>query len=123
MPVFHYWLLLLWIIVGACLRFINLGLLPPWTDESATMVFSLGNSFYQVPINQFISVPTLMEPLQLNHSAGINDVTQLLLTESTHPPLYFVLTHFWLKLFPSTDGLVSLWGARSLSAGLGHLDI
>lgn len=123
MPLQHFWLLLLWIVVGACLRFIHLGALPPWTDESATVVFSLGNSFYNVPLNQFISLQTLVEPLQLNSSAGINNVTNLLLTESTHPPLYFVLTHLWLKLFPAVDGLVSIWAARSLSALLGIMAI
>jgi uncharacterized membrane protein len=123
MPYQHYWLLLLWIIIGTCLRFIHLGILPPWTDESATLVFSLGNSFYNVPLNQFIGLPTLLEPLQLNAQAGIGDVIHLLQTESTHPPLYFVLTHLWLKLFPSVDGLVSLWAARSLSALLGVLGI
>jgi uncharacterized membrane protein len=123
MPYQHYWLLLLWIIIGTCLRFIHLGILPPWTDESATLVFSLGNSFYNVPLNQFIDLQTLIEPLQLNAQAGIGDVIHLLQTESTHPPLYFVLTHLWLKLFPSIDGLVSVWAARSLSALLGVLGI
>ena len=123
MPYQHYWLLLLWIILGTCLRLINLGILPPWTDESATLVFSLGNSFYNVPLNQFIGLPTLLEPLQLNSQAGIGDVIHLLQTESTHPPLYFVLTHLWLKLFPPVDGLVSVWAARSLSALLGVLGI
>ena len=115
----HFLLLWLWIIVGTCLRFIHLAALPPWTDESATMVFSLGNSFYDVPLNKFIDLPTLIEPLRLNDNAGINDVTELLLTESTHPPLFFILTHLWLMLFPGVDGLVSLWAARSLSALLG----
>ncbi|MEM8674551.1 MAG: glycosyltransferase family 39 protein [Cyanobacteria bacterium P01_G01_bin.67] len=123
MPFPHFWLLLVWVIVGTCLRLIHLGMLPPWTDECATVVFSLGNSFYNVPLNQFISLQTLMEPLQLNPSAGINNVIDLLLTESTHPPLFFVLTHLWLKLFPTADGLVSIWAARFLSAGLGVLAI
>jgi uncharacterized membrane protein len=123
MPYQHYWLLLLWITIGTCLRLINLGTLPPWTDESATLVFSLGNSFYHVPLNQFIGLQTLLEPLQLNSQAGIGDVIHLLQTESTHPPLYFVLTHLWLKLFPPVDGLVSVWAARSLSALLGVLAI
>lgn len=123
MPFPHFWLLLLWIVVGAYLRFVDLGTLPPWTDESATVVFSLGNSFYDVPLNQFISLPTLMEPLQLNASAGITDVIDLLRTESTHPPLYFVLTHLWLKLFPPIDGLVSIEAARSLSALFGVMAI
>lgn len=123
MPAKHFWLLVSWVFIGACLRFIHLGTLPPWTDESATLVFSLGNSFYDVPLNQFISLSTLLKPLQLNESAGINDVINLLLTESTHPPLYFVLTHLWLKLFPSVDGLVSIWAARSLSALFGVMAI
>ncbi|MEL6441588.1 MAG: hypothetical protein AAFQ80_20335 [Cyanobacteria bacterium J06621_8] len=119
----HFWLLIAWIVVGTWLRFHNLGELPPWTDEFATMVFSLGNSFYKVPLDQFINLSTLMEPLQLNANGNINDVAHLLQTESTHPPLYFMLTHLWLKLFPAADGLVSVWGARSLSAGLGVLAI
>lgn len=119
----HFWLLLLWMVVGTCLRFIHLGSFPPWTDESATVVFSLGNSFYNVPLNQFISLQTLVEPLQINASAGINHVSDLLLTESTHPPLYFVLTHLWLKLFPAVDGLASIWAARSLSALFGVMAI
>ena len=123
MPYLHFWLLLLWTIIGTCLRFINLGELPPWTDESATVAFSLGNSFYNVPLNQFIDLQTLLEPLELNPNAGIGDVIHLLLTESTHPPLYFVLTHLWLKLFPSEAGLASIWAARSLSALLGILSI
>ena len=123
MRFFDYWLLLLWIVVGACLRFVNLGELPPWTDESATVVFSLGNSFYNVALNRFISLQDLLEPLQLNSDAGIKDVIDLLRTESTHPPLYFVLTHLWLKLFPPMDGLVSIWAARSLSALWGVMGI
>ena len=123
MPAQHFWLLLLWIVIGGGFRLIHLGTLPPWTDESATIVFSVGNSFYNVPLNQFIDLSTLLEPLQLTESAGINDVTNLLLTESTHPPLYFVLTHLWLKLFPPVDGLVSIWAARSLSALFGVMAV
>lgn len=123
MPYQHLLLLLLWIAIGACLRFVHLGVLPPWTDESATVVFSLGNSFYDVPLNQLIGLETLLEPLQTNPEAGIRDVIHHLLSESTHPPVYFALTHLWLKLFPSEEGLVSIWAARSLSAFLGVISI
>lgn len=123
MPYKHFLLLFLWIVIGACLRFIHLGTLPPWTDESATIVFSLGNSFYNVALDQFIGLETLLEPLQLNLDAGIGDVIDRLLTESTHPPVYFALTHLWLKLFASESGVVSIWAARSLSASLGVLSI
>ena len=32
---------------------------PPWNDEFATVVFSLGNSFRTVPINQAIALDVL----------------------------------------------------------------
>lgn len=116
-------LLLVWIGVGAGLRLLNLAGKSPWTDEFSTLVFSLGNSFRGVPLDQAIALDTLLQPLQPNPAAGINDVIHNLVTESNHPPLYFVLTHLWLKLFPPDGGLVSLWGARSLAALLGAASI
>ena len=116
-------LLLLWITIGTLLRFAGLGVLPPWTDECATTVFSLGNSFYSLPLNQFMGVETLLSPLKPSPDAGISDVIHYLLTESTHPPVYFALTHLWLKLFPLEDGIVSIWAVRSLSALLGVISI
>ena len=119
----HWLLLSLWVVVGVCLRFFHLGELPPWTDESATLVFSLGKTFYNVPLDKFIGLETVLEPLQIDPEAGIKDVIRYLMSESTHPPVYFVLTHLWLKFFASDTGLVSLWTARSLSAFLGVISI
>ncbi|MEW5858332.1 MAG: phospholipid carrier-dependent glycosyltransferase, partial [Cyanobacteriota bacterium] len=116
-------LLLVWIGVGTGLRLLNLAGKSPWTDEFSTLVFSLGNSFRGVPLDQAIALDTLLQPLQPNPAAGIQDVIHNLVTESNHPPLYFVLTHLWLKLFPSDGGLVSLWGARSLAALFGVASI
>ncbi|AOY79760.1 glycosyltransferase family 39 protein [Moorena producens JHB] len=116
-------LLLLWITIGTLLRFAGLGVLPPWTDECATTVFSLGNSFYSLPLNQFMGVETLLSPLKPSPDAGISDVIHYLLTESTHPPVYFALTHLWLKLFRLEDGMVSIWAVRSLSALFGVISI
>lgn len=123
MPYQHFLLLFFWIVIATLLRFTNLGALPPWTDESATVVFSLGNSFYNVGLDQFIGLETLLEPLQVSSATGISDVIDRLLSESTHPPVYFVLTHLWLKLFFPEAGLASIWGARSLSALLGIISI
>ena len=55
-------LLVFWTIIGGILRFTNLGAKSPWTDEFATMVFSLGNDFRSVPLNQLISLDTLLQP-------------------------------------------------------------
>jgi uncharacterized membrane protein len=118
------WVLLgLWVVIGAILRFTNLMAKPPWTDEFATMVFSLGNDFRSVPLNQVISLDTLLQPLRFNADAGIGDVVSLLLQEDNHPPLYFVLVHLWVKLFPHTGEYVDVWVMRSLPAFLGVLSI
>lgn len=120
---FHPLLLLVWIAIGAGLRFLALTGKPPWTDEFATLVFSLGNSFQRVPLDQAIPLATLLQPLQPNPSAGASQVIHHLITEDHHPPLYFVLAHWWMQWFPNSDGYVSLWAARSLPALLGVASI
>ncbi len=116
-------LLLLWVVIGGILRLSQLSAKPPWTDEFATLVFSLGNHFTSVPLDRLIDIHTLLQPLQLNSGATIGDIVTLMLREDNHPPLYFVLSHLWLKAFPAVGGYVSLWGARSLSVLLGILSI
>lgn len=112
-----------WIVLGAVLRFAYLADKPLWTDEVATIVFSLGNSFQPVPLNEVLTADQLIEPLRMNPEAGAASVLDHLLGESNHPPLYYLLTHYWLRLFPTDDGLVSLWGVRSLAALFGVLSI
>ena len=116
-------LLLVWITIGTSLRFIGLEKLPPWTDECATIVFSLGNTFREVPLNQIISSDILLQPLQVISNTGISDVTEHLFNESTHPPVYFIINHLWMKLFSSGGELASILAARSLSAILGVASI
>ncbi|MDM9385627.1 glycosyltransferase [Chlorogloeopsis sp. ULAP01] len=119
----NLFLLLIWLVIAISLRLINLTAKPPWTDEFSTLVFSLGNSFLPVPLNEPITIDILLQPLQPQPTASIQDVLANLFSESNHPPLYFVLTHLWMKLFPTQAGLVSLWGARSLAAIFGALSI
>lgn len=111
--------LLVWIVLGLGLRLVRLTAQPPWTDECATLTFSLGNSFLGVPLDRPISADTLLQPLHVNPAAGVADVVGHLMSESTHPPIYFALAHGWMRLFPSDGGLVNLWAARSLPALLG----
>ncbi len=119
----HPLLLLVWIAIGAVLRFSQLTEKPPWTDEFATLVFSLGNSFQPVPIDRVISLETLLQPLRLNPSAGAPAVLHHLFTEDHHPPLYFLLAHWWMQLVPTSGEYVSLWAARSLPAVFGVVSI
>jgi uncharacterized membrane protein len=115
-------LLLLWTAIAFILRFANLDSKPLWTDEFSTLVFSLGNSFRGMPIDLPISLSTLLEPLQFRPSANTADVLSNLLLESNHPPVYFMLAHWWMRLFaPSGDSLV--WISRSLPALLGIISV
>jgi uncharacterized membrane protein len=119
----NFILLSLWIIIGGFLRFHQLTSKSPWTDEFATLVFSLGNNFRAIPLNQIISSETLLQPLQINPSANISDVVNLLLNEDNHPPFYFVLLHLWLNLFSSSGETVNLWAGRALPVLFGILAI
>lgn len=115
-------LLLLWTAIACILRFANLDSKPLWTDEFSTLVFSLGNSFRGVPLDRAIALPILLQPLQFSSGAGIADVLNHLLLESNHPPVYFMLAHWWMRLFgPSEDSLV--WIGRSLPALLGVISV
>lgn len=116
---YRFLILLFWIILGFALRVNNLGLKPPWSDEWATLVFSLGNSFRSIPLNEFISLDIILDPLRLNAAKTAHDAVHNLLAESTHPPIYFVLNHWWLDLIGSDGSLVSIWGGRFLSCLLG----
>lgn len=120
----HVLLLLLWTLLGLSLRFANLTDKPLWTDEFSTIVFSLGNSFLGIPIDQAISAEALLQPLKPVPNAEVSAIVENLFRESNHPPLYFVLSHFWLKLFPTdAHGLVSTWSIRALPALIGTLSI
>ncbi|MEG4817949.1 glycosyltransferase family 39 protein [Microcoleus sp. K5-D4] len=115
-------LLFLWTAIAFILRFANLDSKPLWTDEFSTLVFSLGNSFRGVPIDRALDLSTLLQPLQFRPGAGIADVLNHLLLESNHPPVYFMLAHWWMRLFgPTEDSMV--WIGRALPALLGVISV
>jgi uncharacterized membrane protein len=115
-------LLLVWIAIAAMVRFTNLAAKPLWTDEFATLVFSLGNSYQSVPLDEAISVGTLLQPLQTDLGGSFADAIANLMREDNHPPLYFIFAHGWMKLWPMGK-YVSVWVARSLPAILGVLSV
>ena len=116
---FHLIILLFWLTVGIMIRITNLAAKPASSIEIATLGYSLGHSFFDLPLDQIITLNELLSPLKFESTSTAIDVVDQLLREDTHPPVYFVLSHLWLKLF-STDGeIVSLWAGRSLSVILG----
>jgi uncharacterized membrane protein len=119
----HLFLLVIWMAIATILRLTNLTLKPLWTDEFSTLVFSQGNSFLTIPLDRAISLAELLQPLQPAPHANLTAVLTHLFTESNHPPLYFVLSHFWLQHFPTVNGWVSGGAARALSALFGVLAV
>jgi uncharacterized membrane protein len=121
--------LLGWIAVATYLAFSTLTLKPLWTDEFATIVFSLGHSFKGIAVNQLLSLPDLLAPLQLTPTSNWPEILHRLLTEDTHPPIFFWLNYEWMQAgvrwwpqwFVGTDQLPSVFAVRSLSAVFGVL--
>ncbi|MFN5514498.1 MAG: hypothetical protein ACK5CA_07070, partial [Cyanobacteriota bacterium] len=116
-------ILLLLTLLGAALRFWNLGTKPPWTDEFATWVFSLGNDFTGIPGGEMLTVAQLLAPLQFNQPGQWGRVIDLLVNQDNHPPLYFLLAHLWQGLFPQDYQALNITVGRSLAALAGTLTI
>ncbi|WP_019505330.1 hypothetical protein [Pleurocapsa sp. PCC 7319] len=121
-PIDIFWLLI-WLILGLILRFSNLNFKPASSIEIATIGYSLGHGFSAIPLDQIISLDTLLSPLRFDSGINYTNVLERLIQESTHPPLYFWLTHWWVKLWVHDGNIVSLQVARSLSAILGALAV
>jgi uncharacterized membrane protein len=119
----HVLLLLMWIAAGAALRFANLDAKPLWTDELSTIAFSLGHGFRGVPLGRAISGDELLAPLRPSPAAALGAVAGRLAAETNHPPLFFLLSHLWLRLAAEPGVVVSAWAARALPASIGVASI
>ncbi|MGC1307208.1 MAG: hypothetical protein WA885_08270 [Phormidesmis sp.] len=115
--------LLFWFAIALIIRLTNLTAKAAWMDEVATTLFSLGNYSRLIPLNEIISLDQILRPLQVTPGATANDVVQHLLAEDNHPPTYFILAHWWMSLFPTSDGYASLWAERALPAIFGALSV
>ena len=121
--VFSCLLLVIWTILGLVLRFANLDAKPASSIEIATVGYSLGHGFNAIAIDRIVSLDTLLSPLRLDTSIAYGEIFTRLRNQSTHPPLYFWLTRYWISLWLQNGDLVTLQIARSLSAVFGTLAI
>ena len=117
-PQHHYRALAAILLVGAGLRFLNLGQKPLWLDEMLTVLFSLGRNSADIPRETWWPVTDLANLLSLNAAATCAQITQHVATDSNHPPLFFCALHQWLRWLP-LDRLDLVWAVRSLPALIG----
>ncbi len=114
-------------LVGLILRLGWLDGKPPWMDEVATVVFSLGNRTQTLPLNQLLDLQTFLQPLQPHPGRSLLDgwvqVIGSLFAEDNHPPTYFLLANAWIRWLTPDAHVVSVWVARSLPAIFGSLAI
>ncbi|MCT7976051.1 glycosyltransferase family 39 protein [Laspinema olomoucense] len=103
------------LILGTVLRFAQLEAKPIWLDEILTGLFSFGRNHDNIPLDAVFPLAQFVDIFQLNSSASCGQIAETVARESTHPPLFFCLTHEWLK---GNEG-AWIWQARSLSALFG----
>ena len=115
----HPLLLLVWFMLGLGLRLSGLTLKAPWTDEILTLIYSAGQDLRQFPLDQVISLDTLLGWLQLDPTVGAKAITQRIFAVSVHPPLYFIVAHYWTALVGFGGERFSLAIPRLLPALLG----
>jgi uncharacterized membrane protein len=114
----HYLILTGIMILGAVLRFWNLDLKPLWLDEVITALISQGHSYDDVPLQVIFSLSRLKELFTLKPEVSCAEITHILVTQSTHPPLFFCGMHRWLTWVEPITGSLS-WAVRSLPALIG----
>jgi uncharacterized membrane protein len=119
---FQGWLLIGFMLLGLILRLDHLASKPLWMDEVITAIFSLGRTYFDLPIDQTVSLETIAQVFTLNPTT-CRTIAETVATQSVHPPLFFCWMHSWLSLLQpwhlQTWGLDWVWQLRSLPAFVG----
>ncbi|MBE9182832.1 glycosyltransferase family 39 protein [Oculatella sp. LEGE 06141] len=117
-PIVHYAGLTAILLLGAALRFWQLDSKPLWLDEVITALISLGHSYQDVPLDTFFPLTAIDQIFVFQPGVSCAQITQTVITESVHPPLFFCLLYRWLDwLRPNMQQWV--WALRSLPALFG----
>jgi len=95
------------LILGVFLRFVNIDKKAYWDDEAFTSLRVSGYREYElvekVAAVDRLSVGELAHYQNLNPQKNLIDTIQSLASEDPqHPPLYYIITWFWVHLFGSS---------------------
>ncbi|NER78886.1 MAG: hypothetical protein F6K42_04770 [Leptolyngbya sp. SIO1D8] len=113
-------LILIVLCLGIAFRFYNLDHKVFWNDETLTALRASGYSAAEVVRDSFtgdvIDIQDFRRYLRIGDRTAIDTVKALASENSQHPPLYYVLVHYWMQWFGS-----SVTAIRSLSVALSLL--
>ncbi|MDF0554411.1 glycosyltransferase family 39 protein [Kamptonema sp. UHCC 0994] len=109
------------LVIGICFRFSNLGNKFYWYDEVFTSLrvsgYTEAEVLSQVADGRIIAAKDLMQYQQPNSAKHLTDTIRGLAVEEPQlPPLYFIITRFWVEIFGSSPT-----STRSLSASISLL--
>jgi uncharacterized membrane protein len=103
------------LVFGIFFRFVNLNQKTYWEDETLTSLRSSGYSVEEVVQQVFdgrvISIEDLKKYQHPNPEKSLTDTINALVEHPEHPPLYYLMSRFWMQLF---SGFATT--PRSLSA-------
>ncbi|WP_071517227.1 glycosyltransferase family 39 protein [Geitlerinema sp. PCC 9228] len=114
------------IAVGVMWRMANLQSREYWYDEILSVIFCTGQRIaYESPGSEPVSLAQYASYLQLPPDTSLVDAINTLkdvlkgVTTNQHAPLFYVLQHFWLRLFgndeAATRSLVVLFGIAAIA--------
>jgi uncharacterized membrane protein len=114
----HYLVLFGLLAIGTILRFWHLDLKPLWLDEVITAIFSLGKNYQDLQLEVLIPLQQVQDIFTFRAGVSCPQIAENIARQSTHPPLFFCLMHYWLGwLTPfGEDWIIKL---RSLPALFG----
>ncbi len=115
--------LLVVLILGIALRFLNLDYKVYWFDEVYSTTRAAGFAIQEIDQaifrNQIIAASQLQTYQRPKpDSTAIDTVNVLIAEDAKHPPLYFILAHFWMRGVGS-----SITASRTLPALLSLLSL
>ncbi|MBW4440005.1 MAG: glycosyltransferase family 39 protein [Plectolyngbya sp. WJT66-NPBG17] len=116
------------IVVGIYFRILNLGSREFWYDEVLSLLLSAGQRLqYSLPEGTPIALAQYTTLLNLPSEGSFANTLQGLIRGlykgEPHPPVFFLVQHFWLRLFGNSEiamrSLPALWSIGAIAAAYG----